>query len=123
MKESRFRLTPLIATAALTFGCFSERQEVSGPIDNELCDSTAGNVVKMRDLAFQPQNVTVAAGTEVTWVNCDAEGHTTTSDDPGWDSELLSRNQTFSVTFDDAGTFPYHCTPHAGFMRGSVTVQ
>lgn len=36
-------------------------------------------------------------------------------------SELLTEG-TFSYTFDDAGTFTYHCTPHP-MMVGTVIVQ
>ena len=39
-----------------------------------------------------------------------------------WNSGLLSRYATFQRTFDAAGAFPYHCTPHP-FMHGTVTVQ
>jgi plastocyanin len=34
---------------------------------------------------------------------------------------LLARGESYSFTFNDAGSIPYHCSPHP-YMKGSVTV-
>jgi plastocyanin len=34
---------------------------------------------------------------------------------------LLSSGQTYSQTFNTAGEYTYHCTPHS-FMKGKVIV-
>ena len=72
--------------------------------------------------AYSPPDLNVAVGTSVTWTNNDSEGHTTDSDAPGWNSGIISPRGTFSVTFQTAGTFPYHCSIHPG-MVGRVTVR
>ena len=79
--------------------------------------------VRIEDFAFSPANIVVDAGTTVTWTNYDSAAHTVTSDDGGvLDSPLLGKNRTFSHTFDQAGTYAYHCAPHPN-MRGLVTVR
>jgi len=70
---------------------------------------------------FGPQAVTVKAGTKVTWTNKDVEPHTVVSNDHIFQSEALDTGDTFSVTFDKAGTYGYFCTLHP-HMTGTVTV-
>ena len=72
--------------------------------------------------AYAPPDLTVAVGTVVTWTNGDSQSHTADSDAPGWNSGIIRSRGTFSVTFDTAGTFPYHCSIHPG-MVGRVTVK
>ncbi len=81
--------------------------------------------VDIKNFAFTPRDLTINAGDTVVWTQHDAIQHTTTSDAVPrlWDSGLLSAGQTFSHTFDTVGTFPYHCTPHAGTMKATITVQ
>lgn len=81
--------------------------------------------VSMVDFSFQPQSITIQVGDTIVWRNNGASPHTSTSDTPGlWDSGFLSPGQTFSQTFNTAGTFAYHCIPHAGIgMVGTVIVQ
>ena len=63
-----------------------------------------------------------ARGTTVTWVNCDTPTHTATSDVDVWDSGALTPGATFQRTFNTAGAFPFHCTPHPT-MKGTVVVS
>jgi plastocyanin len=72
--------------------------------------------------AYSPNPITVSVGTSVTWTNGDAIAHTVTSDTRTFDSSLIPAGGTFTVMFQNAGTFPYHCTIHPG-MVGSVVVQ
>lgn len=77
--------------------------------------------VVIQSFAFGPQAVTVRAGTKVTWVNKDIEPHTVVSDSHKFQSEALDTNESFSVTFDKAGSYGYFCTLHP-HMTGTVTV-
>jgi len=72
--------------------------------------------------AFMPDELDVAVGSTVTWTNTDATAHTSTSDVAGWDSGVVAPGGRFSVGFQTAGTFPYHCAIHPG-MVGTVTVR
>jgi plastocyanin len=72
--------------------------------------------------AFAPDEVEIAVGGTVTWVNNDRASHTTTSNGAGWDSGSIGPGRQFSRTYTAAGTFPYHCAIHPG-MVGTVTVR
>ncbi len=72
--------------------------------------------------AFAPDDLTVDAGTTVTWTNTDGVAHTSTSDVSGWDSGVVAPGGQFSRTFQTAGTFRYHCAIHPG-MVGTVVVR
>jgi plastocyanin len=79
--------------------------------------------VSMKDIKFDPTEVTVNAGDTVTWVNDDSVGHDVTGDnfksgEPG----AMQNGDTFEHTFDTAGTFDYVCSVHPG-MEGTVTVK
>jgi plastocyanin len=72
--------------------------------------------------AFTPDNLDVAVGTTVTWMNGDSVSHTSTSDLTGWDSGAVAPGGQFSFAFQTAGTFRYHCAIHPG-MIGTVVVR
>lgn len=109
-----------VAAGALA-GCFSER--VAGVLANEnLCEGSPANVVQIRNFAFAQSQITVTPGTTVTWVNCDQDIHTSTSDGGVWSSGQLSPNALYTRTFATPGTFPYHCDPHPS-MKGTVVVR
>ena len=76
------------------------------------CTSTS-NSITIADFSFSPSCTTVALSTQVTWTNTGAVSHTTTSDVPGqWDSGVITATNTYSHTFNSAGTFAYHCSIH-----------
>src|SRR5688572_12928765 len=78
--------------------------------------------VNIAGLAFAPSAVTVTQGSTVTWTNNDAGiPHTVTADGGAFDSGNMTTGQTFSQTFNTAGTFAYHCNVHPQ-MTGTVTV-
>lgn len=118
-----FLLAPIVS-------CFSEH--TTGPVSaNAVCSLSIEQLksgdayVPIRGFAFQVDTLRVTAGTRVTWVNCEqppADPHTVTSDNGVWDSPPIPVGSTFSRTFTQRGTFPYHCTPHP-FMHGVVIVQ
>jgi plastocyanin len=80
-----------------------------------------GVTIPISDYAFDSGTVTIQAGTTVTWINRDADGHTTTSDTGIWDSGEMAQGDTYSFTFNDAGTFTYACMDHPS-MVGTIIV-
>lgn len=72
--------------------------------------------------AYTPDDINVAVGATVTWMNTDSVSHTSTSDATEWDSGIVAPGRQFSVAFPTAGTFKYHCAIHPG-MVGTVVVQ
>jgi plastocyanin len=69
-----------------------------------------------------PDELNVTTGTTVTWMNTDRTSHTSTSDESGWNSGTIAPGGRFTFTFQNAGTFRYHCTIHPG-MVGTVVVR
>jgi plastocyanin len=82
----------------------------------------SGARVVLKNLAFNPASVTVAVGTTVTWENHDGMSHNVIADDGSFKSPDLGSGQTFSFTFQKAGTYPYSCHIHPS-MKGTVVVQ
>jgi plastocyanin len=73
-------------------------------------------------MAFDPATKAITRGDTVAWTNTMSMEHTVTSDDgSSFDSKEIEPGKTFSYTFNDAGSFPYHCEIH-GFMKGTITV-
>lgn len=85
------------------------------------------NQVEIRNIAFRPAQVTVAAGTVVTWTNKEDLPHTVTAGKPDdapsgeFDAPLETNGSTFTFSFSKAGTFAYYCKVHPQ-MTGTVTV-
>jgi plastocyanin len=72
---------------------------------------------------FQPTRLEIAAGTTVTWVNRSPIAHTVTGEALTFDdSGLIDPGQSFSLTFDEPGTYSYRCAPHPG-MEGLIVVS
>ena len=78
--------------------------------------------IAIAGFAFDPPDLTINVGDTVVWTNNDGTTHSTTSDTGIWDSGLFGNGQTFSFTFNNAGTFPYHCSRHIS-MLASITVM
>jgi plastocyanin len=82
----------------------------------------AGTAIDIADFAFSPAELTVSVGDTVTWTNQDSAPHTVTSDDGAFDSGRMDQGDTFEFTFEEAGTFTYHCDFHPN-MVATITVE
>lgn len=77
---------------------------------------------------YYPEDIAIPAGTTIAWFNDDpGQPHTVTSGNPDgpsniFNSDLIPHNSFFQYTFDEAGTFDYHCTIHP-WRTGTVTVS
>jgi plastocyanin len=110
--------------------------EDAGSVETRTTTTTAApNQVAILGQAapyFGPQNLTVKAGTTVTFTNSDFVVHTATRTDaaPGnvapapndtFDTGILGHGESKQIKFDKAGTYNYFCMIHPQ-MRGTVTV-
>ena len=84
--------------------------------------------IDIKNYAFNPRNVTVGKGTKVTWKNEDDDTHfVNTNPHPehtyyrAMNSKALEKGDTFALTFDKPGIYPYHCSAHTS-MTGSLLV-
>ena len=80
--------------------------------------------ITIDNFAFEPETLTVAPGTSVTWVNRDEEPHTVVSADKAvrYKSQALDTNDKFSFVFDKPGTYRYFCSVHT-HMVGTIVVK
>lgn len=81
----------------------------------------AEGTVRIAGFAFSPAARSAKVGESVTWTNKDGTTHTVTADEGAFDAGSLAPGKSFSFTFDQAGTFAYHCKIHPR-MTGKVTV-
>jgi plastocyanin len=82
--------------------------------------------VTIKLFQFQPSPITVKPGTRVVWTNDDDIEHSVTSGAPpdgngAFDSGFFGKGQTFAMTFQQPGDYPYFCRRHPSMM-GMVTV-
>jgi plastocyanin len=78
---------------------------------------------------FAPRDAAIDVGGTVTWTNVSKDEHTVTSDTAEPFNEVLAEpppaQDQFEHTFNEAGTFAYHCRRHGTAttgMRGRVVV-
>jgi len=81
-----------------------------------------GVEVQIDQFTFAPQQVTVKAGTTVTWINDDDVPHTIASSTKLFKSKTLDTKDRFSFTFTTPGTYEYFCSLHP-HMTGSIVVE
>jgi plastocyanin len=78
--------------------------------------------VRISNLTFGPQTVTVAAGTTITWINDDDLPHTVTAVDKSFRSKALDTGDKVSFSFAKPGEYAYFCSIHP-MMTGKVVVK
>ncbi|MCA9860190.1 MAG: cupredoxin domain-containing protein, partial [Thermomicrobiales bacterium] len=88
----------------------------------EPATQTAGATVEISiiDFAFEQASITVAPGTTIVWTNNGVAPHTVSGLPE--ESGTLEPGQSFSFTFDEAGTYGYLCAFHPQ-MAGQVIVD
>ncbi len=130
-RRIRFRTILVIALATVAAGLAFATWMTRGPKVVLMQDSPLGGF-------FEPEKVTIRAGTTVQWKNVGHMVHDATSrrdlavrasdvenpaGTPPFDSGFLPPGQTFSYTFTVPGTYKYVCVPHElGGMLGEITV-
>jgi plastocyanin len=108
----------LLISAIVVVSCGKSNSYSSG---NNNTPPPPTNTVSIVNMSFSPANLTVKAGSTVTWTNNDNMDHTVTSDNGSFDSGHITMGSKYSKVFATTGSFPYHCTIHAT-MKGTITV-
>jgi plastocyanin len=91
----------------------------SGPVKN----------VVIRQKSFDPDIVTISPGTTVVWTNEDTFNHRVVhmpelpSDRELFHSDLLTKGDTFSYTFQTSGRYYYSSPQYAGGRKSVVIVE
>ncbi len=121
----------ILVTTALSFSNYSIEENV------EDIDLTKGDVImptkvsrpgcEENDRCYIPSLIVIEKGKQVTWVNEDSAFHSITSGYYGaptdlFDSGHLDPFESYTLTFDETGTYDYFCTLHP-WMKGQVIVE
>lgn len=86
--------------------------------------------INLSKISFKPKEVLIARGTKVTWINDDdVEHYVNTDSHPAHtyfvkqNSKSLKKGDSYSLSFDQPGFYPYHCSAHADSMKGAILVE
>jgi plastocyanin len=118
MKRTNWVLTlsTTILSAVAFMAISSPRMAVRA--DNK---PASGTEVKIDNFSFGP-DLTIAAGSTVTWTNHDDVPHVVASDTDVFKSKALDTDDRYSYTFTKPGTYLYYCTVHPK-MTAKVVVR
>jgi len=101
----------LVLGVVTVSGCTSQNQTATNP-----------NTVTIQNFAFNPSTLNVQVGTTVTWINKDTTTHDVVSDTGLFTSGDLTNGMSYNYTFNQTGSFPYHCAIHP-YMTGTIVVS
>ena len=111
------KLASILVVVALLVGACAQ----GGDADRPGGEPVENPVITISGMDFQDGSVVVEAGATVTWVWDDGSmEHNVISDEGIFESPLQAEGE-WSHTFDEPGTFSYHCAPHP-FMTGVIEV-
>ncbi len=134
------RLVPIVLCAGcLEFGDLvdierlpnEEETSITTPDDTDetpIVEPVTWDVV-IKDLAFEPEEITISAGDSVRWLMEDGGTfHFVTEGDPNaepvFESPRLDIGDDYTHVFENQGVYVYHCANHSLVMRGAtVTVE
>jgi amicyanin len=78
--------------------------------------------ISIDNFTFNPQKLTVKAGTTVTWTNKDDIPHAIATASKQFKSKTLDTDDAYSFTFTTPGSYEYFCSLHP-HMTGTVVVE
>jgi plastocyanin len=122
----RYFLPALLILLSLTVmvGCSGASE---GSSNTGSSQSTGGNTIYIQAKAFSQPTLTIKVGTTVKWINQASETRSVASDSYIFTSYPLDKGNSYTYTFDKAGTYPYHCTRVASISEtlysGTIIVQ
>ncbi|MBC8722268.1 hypothetical protein F6X37_11860 [Paraburkholderia sp. 31.1] len=80
------------------------------------------NAIVIKNFMFSPMELTIKAGTTVTWKNLDGEPHSVVNDAGLFRSAALDQDDTYQFKFDKPGVYKIFCGIHPN-MKATITVQ
>jgi Icc protein len=124
MKVEADKLRTLLGLTNVSFETTARRLAIAdAPLSQVSASATAGgHNVRIDNFSFSPTELTVPAGTRVTWINHDDIPHTVVSTDQRFASPVLDTDDKFTYEFTSLGAFRYYCSIHPK-MTGTVVVR
>ena len=102
-------VAPLLAAITLRVSAQNAAQDAPGAIGID-------------NFTFNPQRLTVKAGTTVTWTNKDDIPHAIAAVSKQFKSKALDTGDAYSFTFTTPGAYEYFCSLHP-HMTGTIVVE
>ena len=118
----RRRIALLLGAAGVTALLAAALPEFTAAGEAVVAAGASPATVTIDNFAFAPANLTVTAGTTVTWKNEDDSPHRIGDKNGTFKSAALDTDDSFSHTFAAPGEYPYICTIHP-YMVGKVVVK
>ena len=92
------------------------------PVSAQNAAQDAPGAVGIDNFTFNPQKLTVKAGTTVTWTNKDDIPHAIAAVSKQFKSKALDTGDAYSFTFTTPGAYEYFCSLHP-HMTGTIVVE
>lgn len=115
------KLALFLFLVILTAGCATVVREEISVIEPTAEPTDIG--LRIIDYSFAPPELTIVKGSTVTWTNEDAVQHSIVSDSGLFESDLFSKGETFSHTFDAVGEYSYTCRLHPSMTATVIVVD
>lgn len=127
MKKFTFVILMLVSALMLSSCSFGIKKMLGMSPTAEPAKATKpaanANAVNISKTNFAPHTLSVAVGTTITWTNKDTVIHTIVSDTGSTlNSGPVNPGATFTFTFSQAGTFPYHASDNKE-LTGTIIVK
>ena len=114
-------LIPLLLMPLIFLGVGCAKKTAS-PLDESRGAYQKGAAsVEIKNYLFNPRELGVKKGTEVTWTNNDETDHQVLLD-TGVGSKILKKGESWTFLFRETGKFIYHSAVHPS-MVGTVFVK
>jgi plastocyanin len=109
-------------------GCVDNNSTNNVPAENVSNQETvnAETIVYIENYAFHPDHVTISPGDTVMWVNNDSVAFIIKGTLVGggiFQSPTLRKDDTFTYTFEDKGTYRYELVTHPWTNVGFIVVE
>ncbi|HSL11643.1 MAG TPA: plastocyanin/azurin family copper-binding protein [Actinomycetota bacterium] len=125
--EVRRRVVRVMASVGIAAGAIGLGAAPAGAGGGGHCPDpiaeASGTAVDMVDACFTPTVLHAHVGETITFTNRDPMEHNVAPAGWGWGHvDTLRQGESFTASFDEAGTYTYACSLHPG-MTGAVVVE
>lgn len=116
--KKELTLFALFLTIGLIFfsGCGN-----SNPVGPDTNQNITPLIIEIKNFSFNPAEINISEGQEITWINRDQVIHDVTIDNGLFDHDI-NPGENFSYRFLGAGIYDYHCDIHTS-MKGKINVK
>jgi plastocyanin len=118
-------IAAMLLSATLALAAYSESHAGTPAAAKAVASHAiaAKNAIAIKDFAFQPATLTVAAGSKVVWINRDEEPHLVVSAGGQFPaSPALDTDDSYAAVLTKPGIYTYFCSIHP-HMVGKIVVK